>query len=483
MSLNIDLHCNLYNWIDSIDQDLAWVIRHLCLDYIISTPKQGGVTFLRPDKKSDFYATVIKTVNDNPNGFEKLLKSMVLPIYLPDPNSFNKTSIGNKLGIKMSVKSVDKSGTIKFENGLELVIDKSFKPSDKIKGRTCAYTIVSGSTQMEGERYVMATVGANEIGMVKPFVNCNHPTIKLMGRYRALFAQAIELVYEKQLQFTTKPTPYAVAVLLLLEHIKDKGIDLYYKIKTLLDSDPIISFYILFEPYKTTGTNFLSDDIVSDKLLKSIIASDNLNDHKVCLEYEAYLSIQNLSPPSSLTYLDPIKASSTRNEIRESLLIDDISVLDLREKVISIYNSISYENRTDGKVENILPDSLTQHYNLIGNDSKMLWQDELRHNLSENLEYIKMISIYKHRINAFVKLCNDMKILYPGDDYPVELIVFKKLGLESINKVEAQYSMKYFIKSRKFLHNMDSYKDHCISIKGTQSKRDYNSDSSNDNEK
>lgn len=472
MPIEITKFCNIYTWLElSGEDDVAWAIRHYCLDNVISTPKKGsGLTFLWPEKGSLLYSKLVELMNSSPDAVAPMFRSLALPLFIDTPSKFKeatKIGIGNKAGFKMEVDKIDGDNVIfKKQNGDKeaLVIKKntSFKPLSSIADRVCVWTIVSGAPPTSGTPYKppKKIKGGNVNESLQNFIEtkCNHPSIRLRGNIRALLAQDIEIKYEESIQSLKKgnasntrfPFWHEAAVSMLIDKVKsdDKMMKIIAYHSTYC---PVSTFYILFEPYKSIGVKLIDDNILSDRYIsemrqiidQNVIATENLG--AAINKMKSYSNkIQQLKDE----FYDSEKIKSSiefRNYAKYILIDNEVGNNSMLMSVIKLYEelqnngNLSLEN-VNG-VQDVIPEIIKEHYKTPNTDSKMLWQDELKYYISETIKVIQKTPVNKEAQDLFIELCNKLKLLYNGDNYPKSLMIFEK----NLLRVDYKDHMKIMI--------------------------------------
>lgn len=484
MSIKITKFCNIYTWLElSGEDDVAWAIRHYCLDNVISTPKKGsGLTFLWPEKGSLLYSKLVELMNSSPDAVAPMFRSLALPLFIDTPSKFKeatKIGIGNKAGFKMEVDKIDGDKVIfKKQNddkeALVIIKNTSFKPLSSIADRVCVWTIVSGAPPTSGTPYKPPKnkiKGGNVNESLQNFIEtkCNHPSIKLIGNIRALFAQDIEIKYEESIQSlkqgntsnTRFPFWYEAAVSMLIDKVKNEKDEKTLKIIAYHSTDcPVSTFYILFEPYKSIGVKLINDSILSDKYIsemrqninQNVKATENLG--AVINKMKSYSSrIQQLKDEfydsekikSSMEFRDYAQITLKDNEVGNNSML--MSVIKMYAELQNNRN-LSLEN-VNG-VQDVIPEIIKEHYKTPNTDSKMLWQDELKYYISETIKLIQRTPVNKEAQDLFIELCNKLKLLYNGDNYPKSLMIFEK-NLLRVDYKDHMRTMIDFIDSSSML--------------------------------
>lgn len=152
MTKTLKVFCNIFQYLNSAEPDLASIIDDLCLRSSLN-PKGGrGVTFLIPSK------AVIKTLDkltysDNTDDHDKavkLLKCHILTNFFKDHMDFQDVNkyVVNKAGLMVPSK-VDK-GKVLLQGGVEIKPDEKFKASGE---SLSVWSIKGGEISDAGEKF------------------------------------------------------------------------------------------------------------------------------------------------------------------------------------------------------------------------------------------------------------------------------------------------------------------------------------------
>lgn len=141
-------YCKITTYLQHNVSTLYDNIQDLCLFNMFNTRGKQGVTFLLPDEKT--LAKINKLVGTDARKAVAMINACTLPIYLSSISDFdaNKDDVPNKLGNKLSIKSVGASSVI-LNNGAKITRDPKFKrlyPDANI-----AVFLIDGEVPVTGE--------------------------------------------------------------------------------------------------------------------------------------------------------------------------------------------------------------------------------------------------------------------------------------------------------------------------------------------
>lgn len=453
----VQKYCRIFNWIQDYDEEFAEVMTNLCVDHIADTNKKHpSITFLMP--KGKLRTEIIDLAYSNtPERAVDMIISLVLPYGFSTIESFNNapaSQIGNKLRYVFPkvVKPNDK--IVNF--GDKLVI-KSAHPKlvPRDNAKIYVWDIESGQPPNNFNKYVDKQEYVIPEGSrpMKGGAECSlDPLAQLNSKPRAIFAQTVEQWVRDEIQKIHSKNPYLPIVVLLLQRLLEKqNYQVFLKVRPILDIDPIITFYILLEPYKLVGEYLVSDDIFNQRLFDAILKARNIFDDPA----DEYRKILNRPIEDNVAAFNNTRGViEAVNGLRNKLL-NDTEARMLPEEILRIYNHLEEKNEIKssseaGTISNILPESLVAHYQ--NNHNKRLWQDEYRFIIGECLRTMKTEPDSEARAVVFNNLCNTLKINLRGDDYSNELCIMNNSDYPLTACVRDRVRMmQYFINSPDFL--------------------------------
>ena len=236
------------------------------------------------------------------------------------------------------------------------------------------------------------------------------------------FSTSIENAYVENSK-TAGINPYLGAVTSFLRYLEgvnsESSISLLERIIPLMDANPMISFYIIFQPYKTTGKYFVDRSYIFDK---NNVLNFSLNafGEDAKKEYERLLGYkpnQNRKAYSAKVFSNPTSVKAEVDGICQNLhnIVRaahgppaDILIADVKE----IYHTLSTKN-TLGTLINVLPD-----ITMFEEEDQLLWVDELKFWATEFVKKMDSNSSEK-----FTQMICSLREIFPGNNYTQELTV------------------------------------------------------------
>ncbi len=446
-------YCSIFNWIKDNDDDFATVMSDLCLDRVASVSyNTPSVTFLMP--KGELRKKIMTAaLSEKPEDAVDMITSLVIPYWFPTLKSFTKSPpelIGNKLGFMFPEISESSDDKIKFGKILTIKPTSSkFVPMDKYK--IYIWEIADGEPPSNVNKLITAknyvipkmpkkTGGADGT----PKSTILNPT------YRFMFAKKVEHLALEDLR-KNHTNIYLQVVTYLLNILNSKTYyNLFLKIRPIVDFDPVITFYLLVEPYKNTEEYLISSDVFTEKVFERALKSHNIFNYSVT----EFINVMNKQLPGEcLCFNNSLELIDAINKIRFNILNND-QVRAIPDTILNLYNKLQTNNEINIDnivLTNVLPDSLYLYYK--NNEYKKLWEDEFRFVVGEYLYSIKMEPEYKTKKHMFLNLCELIRNIIPGNNYVSELSIMNttEYVLSTCLKDKIKM-MQYFVNSPDFLY-------------------------------
>ncbi len=251
MSKKRNTFCTVSQWLEQEDDGLYEAIDSLCAMHNLKPRGDAGITFLYPEDKKYRDKIVNAQFGDSDEQLagEKIVKSLVLYINLPDPGAFIQFAkdIPNALGNR--VKLVKTAGnSVELEGGVTITPDKGFIARGDRKNM-CVWRISKGEMPLAGEKHTFK----QEKGMKKKMGGGRQPILD-----RAKFAASIEEKYRQAFKTGSLHhcDPYPEAILSLLTWLKyhgEDGKDVMRSILACTGPNWMVEFYNIFQPYRRSG--------------------------------------------------------------------------------------------------------------------------------------------------------------------------------------------------------------------------------------
>jgi len=410
-------HCRIFQWVEAQDPDFAGAIRDLCLEGALSPGgRVAGVTFLYPKDKAYRQEIIDKTYSDEADDAVKLVESLIVPDALISGADFNRRPVGSRLGVKYAVESAD-AGKVKLANGVELTLADDFRPLSRRAGDIAVWIIAKGRLPLTGEAYkAPAPDRKGKQG------GARHGGDDGALTDRQLLATNVEGEFDRCMKQDRCRThnPYLAKVVSLLNYLKAKYPANLLTVMPVLDYDPVVSFYLLLEPYKTRGEYLIPDTILfGDGAWNGADAYGNaVEEYKAV--FRALPNQQTMSATDSQSGAPTIpKVFSDRAAVAAQIDVVRQQIIStqnprLAPKLVQdVYAVLTSQNSIQG-MSPILPDSTLRA--VAG--SKKLWQDELRFTVHEALQTMRGMP---YSTDVFASIVRDLRNKWPGNDYSAEI--------------------------------------------------------------
>ena len=419
-------YCSIMKWIEEQDNDFANALKDICMEN-----RLANATFLYPTDKAYRKEIIDKAEKETEVGLA-LAESLIIPDVLVTENDFISRPIGSKGGIKYEAELV--GGKVMIQKTVELAQAPTFRPLNKRTDRDAVWLIVKGKLPTTGEPF-----SPNSKRVKKGGAPDNGSGIS--SKKRSDYAQMLE---SKFIACACKDNcstqnPFLEAVVSLLNFLNEHHKEIFETIVPLIDSNPVIAFYILFEPYKLTGDYLIPHGV--------LYSEDGWNEQtQIGNLKEDYLEFFTQTYPC-LLYTDLDSVKSAISSARESCGQVPPKAI---PKVTEIYSQL-IANNSINSASPIYPASTIK--NLTAD--KKLWQDEFRITISKSLEDARVLPP-SEKESSLKKIFDNIKLTWPGDDYIKERRYTKKSAQdEAPVKRDGFEAISLFIKSHDFLYIPD----------------------------
>lgn len=349
--------CKISLWIRHKDDEFYEAIRDLCMEGSINLRRgKAGLTFVMPPSQVR-REIVSHTYSDSPEKAVDLLKAHIIyyPVSLPLRNKESSSSLRIKLSFKES------GGKIVVNDSVELTPARDFKSDNK------KLYVYEANTKMptEGEKVKDYREGSKRTTNKKSAEKGEKKggyenTPDEMDEVREQMGRMADAAYARNSSMKV----YNSAVVSFLNYLSERRRELFDSVVLSMDSVPITSFYILFEPHCKGRTNkFIPDELIRGWLdtrpgVFDTFAKDMEN-----------LSLEDLLNLGCEEFTDPSYTESHRKMIEEMRQMDEgIKVLSDVEKA---YKSVM------GR-ESFRRARAFEHMGTDVGSKCMLWQDVFR---------------------------------------------------------------------------------------------------------
>ena len=379
-------YCRIVDWVSEQDNDFSGAISHLCMEGPLN-PRKTGITFLYPADKAFRQEIVDKAYGGEADEAKALLKALIIPDALFSAADFKSRDVGSYLGVKYDVESAEGS-KVKLA-GMTIAHAKDFRTLEDKKDVMAVWRLESGRPPLKGAEYKPSDrprpkrVGGAERAYRGGSCSCVA---------RRLIASAAESEYVEQMNKDRCVTcnPFLDKVVSLLNFLRGCGVDgasdTLTQLYPLLDFEPLVAFYLIFEPYKTVG-----DYLVSDSLLQQ------------------WGGVSYYDGDAVQQYLNFFANAGTAQALKD---------------------------QNDGARDAILAQTVppqqapelmkAQYQQAVGADAaplawaKKRWQDELRLTLSAAVGDLRFHYSRSTFAGDFANLVSDICLNWPGNDYDAE---------------------------------------------------------------
>jgi hypothetical protein len=443
-------YCRIFQWVEVKDDALAGAIRDLCMEGALSGGRRSGATFLFPStgvRKE----IVKKAYSADAEQAIRLLDAHIIPDSVRTAADF-KRGVGSRLGIKLEVESASGSA-VTLKGGAKLKPASDFHPLRK--DNIAVWEVESGEVPLEGPAFEAPKRGRGEYhgGNADPSGNGALNS-------RQVLASTVENDYDKCMRSDRCRTkdPYLAHSVSLLNFLKGNHPNVLVAVLPMIDRDPAVTFYLLVEPYKTEGSDYvLSDDI--------LFGPSGWNGAEVfegaVSEFQGFFdSLGSQSAPSAedqssgnpvvpYVFKDAGFVRSGIDNVRLQIVGEDgrkANKIATPKLVHQVYESLIAQNAIGG-AQPILPDDTIR----LLPGSKKLWQDELRFVLHAAL--MEMRGQPSYQTAQFAEIVRMVRFSRPGNDYSSEAQLSNVELLQQNVSAQAEFSLLIkFINSTDFLY-------------------------------
>lgn len=449
-SKKLQKYCRIIQWIEAKDANLAAAIHDLCMVGALSGGRHGA-TFLYP--AAEVRKTIAaKTYSADAEEAVRLVDAHIISGTVRTGAEF-KTA-GTRLGIKLEVES-SSADAATLKNGAKLKVAKDFQPLRK--DNIAVWEVESGEVPLEGPTFEAPKRGRGEYRGGQEEAR---PAFLGGGlTSRAILATTVENEYSTCMAKDHCATrdPYLAHAVSLLNFLKGAHPTLLVALLPVIDRDPAVTFYLLVEPYKTTGDYLIPDD--------TLFGPKGWNGAEIyqgaVSEFEGFFeSLEKQTGPSAedrsagnlvvpYVFRDPAFVRSAVDEVRVDITGEDgrkANKIATPEAVKRAYLALITGNAIGG-AQPILPDDTVR----LLPGSKKLWQDELRFVLHAALAELRKEPAFN--IDSFGTIIRMLREDRPGNDYSRELGLANAEVLQKNVAPQAEFTLLLrFIGATDFLY-------------------------------
>jgi hypothetical protein len=448
-------YCRIFLWVRAQDSALAEAIQDLCLEGALSGSRRHGATFLYPAAK--VRKQIVKDAySEEPEEAIRLLEAHIIPTAVRSAADFRE-GVGSRLGVLLEVEE-EGGETVTLKGGAKLKPAGDFVPLRK--DNIAVWTVEEGEVPLEGPEFKFARrrrSAAHEKGGPKGAYEGGGAETA-----RSALASRTEEAYAAALRGGGRggaSDPYLTCAVSLLNFLKLNAPAVLAGVLPLIDRDPAVTFYLLLEPYKTKGDDFL----LPSKLLFGARGWNGAEIYETAVaEFEAFFE-----PPPAAAKAGLARDRSTgkavepfyrrapgmvreaTDRVRLRIIGEDgrrANKISTPKEVREVYATLAAKNAIGG-LHPVFPDRTIAA--LPG--AKKLWQDELRFVLHAALQEVRGMPVYDD--GAFAEIVGMLRHLRPGNDYAKEAALASpdQLRLNVAPQAEFMLLVK-FVNSTCFLY-------------------------------
>jgi hypothetical protein len=403
---------DLFDWLRSKDPALAQVVQDGCFDYLLqSESSDSGVTLLLPNQEAR--QEIISLASVDSDAAAKLFKSFVIPESLHKSGEFRDHEIGNLAGYALSIKSTA-PGVV---HGDTFTLTKARDSPDK--GDFAVWMLTKGRLPLTGNRFTQ--------GKHTPRRRLRQGGAEASGaavlNRRQILATQVEGEFATCMQSDMCKTrnPYLSKIVSLIAFIKANNPELFITIMPVMDYDPVPTFYLLIEPYKTTGDYLIPEEVLfGEGRWNGADAYGNpVEDYKGF--FREIFSTQQQSATDKATgktvvpfmFRDRAAIAAQIDSVRSRIKADTGSRQKLPQYISDAYTALVTTNSIGG-MGPVMPDSALTA--LAG--PKKLFQDEFRFFVHTMLQTIRK-GYQQSEFASLIQFIRD----HPGNNYSQETIL------------------------------------------------------------
>lgn len=435
--------CRIFQWIEGQDDSLAGAIHDLCMEGALA-PGHAGVTFLYPKDKAYREEIISKAYTDDADDAVKMIQSLIVPEGLLNASDFQRRPVGSYSGVLYEVEEAS-GDTVKLKGGVVLKKADDFHllRHKEESGRLAVWNITAGRLPLTGAEYQRPRRGRTEGGARHARMGGNGPLSK-----RATFAATVEEEFDNCMKADgcMAKDPYLAKSVSLLDFLREKHPDIFQTVLPLIDWNPIITFYLLIEPYKTAGEHIIPDGILFGD--GGWNGAETFTD--AVSEYKKIFESLRSADSQAYVFRDHASVVQAVDLIRQQVMSinDKMSLVRL---IKDHYNKLA-SNNSIGGLTPIYPDNTLA---LLRNGKK-LWQDEFRFIvccLTKQLYANARATPSKYSTQEWASLVRTLRNDYPGNNYEAEETMVKKLEMKSnVSPTEDFLMLQKFGNSTDFLY-------------------------------
>lgn len=392
--------CTVSKWLEQEDPALYEAIDDLCALHYLKPRSDAGITFLYPDDKKyrdDIIKSAMGDSEEQLKG-ERMVKSLILYIHLSDAGAFVQygSDIPNALGHKVKVAKTS-GASVELADGVSITPDKDFESRGDRKNMA-VWRISKGHMALEGEQatFEHAKRGKKVKG----------------GKARQAFANRVDFASKVEASFQhyaskgklAECDPYAESLLSLFCWLKHS--DKTPLLRALLGCTGACwrtSFYIVFQPYKT------SDHLVDDSTFvqwQSETMGFCFANHPAASLLDFYKNLDAKDEKDMLSSATNRKTYQGLQDAERKRLFQFAGKSTLGSALTELYKSVSSSNSL-GDSQNLYPQVLAEYYQR--HTDMKAYQEEVRFIIGNAFSDMESGLPVEEYVSAHKEICKVLK--------------------------------------------------------------------------
>lgn len=429
--------CRIFEWVRARDPLFASAIEQLCMVGALSPDhRTPGITFLYPADDAH-RREIVEKADDDGDAAVAMINALVIPDYLPTSSDFQKNPVGSLNGTLYEVEKAS-GDTVALKGGVALARARDFALLQKdAEKKLAVWVVTAGRPPLAGGAFTRrfkakggaaAAVGGGARGGA--------------ASARRAFARAVEAEFAECLRRDgcVARDPFLAKVASLLNFLKEHHPETLQAVAPFIDWNPVISFYILLEPYKSAGEFLLPEALLFGDA-SGWNGVDNFADAKA--QYEAFFGAPGA---------DHAAVAGEADRVRQQLMGIN-NKLGLPKAVKAAYGQLEAANSIGG-LAGVLPAAAAAH--LRACPGKKLWQDELRfvaQPLVQEAYAAARASPSRFQPEDWAEVVQLFSAGRPGDNYQAEAGMTELVEAKGNVAPTADFSMlQKFVNSTDFLY-------------------------------
>jgi hypothetical protein len=259
--------CKILAWLERRDAELASAFKQLCVEGILNAGgRYSGVTFLYPEDAAYRAEIVDHAFGADTDKAERMIRALVLPVFLGKAADWKAAAVGNLLGVKFNVTKAA-AGAVETKEGLALA-ESDFNAQKKRETELAVWLIKSGRAPEEGGGFTATPIKREKGAAAGPAKTGagEAAAASVRGDTAAEAAKnyvtAMTARKKAGAQAVTEE-PYIAAAANFLDWLKREHEEHMPMAHAIIDNNAFATFYMIFEPYRTAN-HWFSDELLAE---------------------------------------------------------------------------------------------------------------------------------------------------------------------------------------------------------------------------